>query len=63
VPKLSIHPQVFHSEEKPMILLGVTNDLTKEFSFVHTKVFTHENGLMNTAIVGNISHHMHHLHH
>jgi hypothetical protein len=46
-----------------MILIGMTCDLAKELSFVHTKVFTYENGLMNAATVGNISHHMHHRHH
>jgi KRAB domain-containing zinc finger protein len=30
VPKLSIHPQILHSEDKPMILIGMTSDLAKD---------------------------------
>jgi hypothetical protein len=37
VPKLSIHHQIFHFEETPMILIDVTNDLAKELSFAHMK--------------------------
>jgi hypothetical protein len=46
-----------------MILIGMTCDLAKELSFVHTKVFTYENGLMNAATVGNISHQRYRHHH